>query len=103
MRTVSASITDELYVALQDFCNENNTNTNQALGKAIQGLLEGKVKMRPLGGRDICPRCGHTVHLVQDNSKFYFACFNCDWAGCLGEYSLPEQIEDLTKKLLEED
>lgn len=101
MKNVSASISDQLYDALQEFCNRNNSNINQVLGRAVQGLLEGKIKMRPLGGQDVCPRCGHTVHLVQDNSKFYFWCHRCEWMAYLGKFTPPKDIEDWTKKIKE--
>lgn len=93
MKNISASISDQLYDALQEFCNRNNSNINQILGSAVQGLLQGKIKMRPLGGRDICPRCGHTVHLYQRGNEIFFVCLNCDWAKRLGHYTFPGQVE----------
>jgi len=101
MKNISASISDQLYDALQEFCNRHNSNINQVLGQAVQGLLQGKVKMRSQGGSDVCPRCGHTVHLVQDDSKFYFWCRRCDWFAFLGTFTRPKSVEDWTKKIRE--
>lgn len=101
MRNVTAQISDQLYQALLAFCNEKNTNVNQVLGKAVQGLLQGKIEMLPLGGNDVCPRCGHTVHLVQNDSKFYFWCHRCDWTAYLGKFTLPANVEDWTEKIKE--
>lgn len=101
MKTVSASVSDQLFDALQEFCNRNNTNINQVLGKAVQGVLQGKVKMLAQGGRDICPRCGHEVHLIQDDSKLYFWCHRCDWTAYLGKFTLPKDIEDWRKRIKE--
>lgn len=103
MKIVSARIPDELFNALEQFCAENGSNINKVVAQAILAAIKGKVELKPLGAKDICPRCGHTTHLIQSNSKLYFVCLNCDWAGYLGEYSLPSQIEDLTEKSLEED
>lgn len=89
MKNVSASISDQLYDGLQEFCNRNNSNINQVLGKAVQGLLQGKVKMKPIGGFDICPQCGHAVHLYQRGNEIFFVCLNCDWAKRLGYYRFP--------------
>lgn len=102
MRTVSARVPDELFKAVQEFVEEKATNVNKLVAQALQGVIQGKIKMKPLGGRDICPRCAHTVHLLLDDSKAYFACLNCDWAAYLGKYSLPGQIEDLRGKIAEE-
>ncbi len=101
MRNVTARITDELYQALLTFCGENGTNVNQCLGKAVQGLLQGEVKMLPMGGSDVCPVCAHQIHLIQDNSKCYFWCHRCDWTAFIGKFTLPANIEDWTEKIKE--
>lgn len=101
MKVISTRISDELYEALQELCTQNNINVAQGLAQAVQGLVQGKVRMRALGKRDICPRCGSEVHLVQDNSKFYFWCHRCDWMAFLGKFTKPEKIEDWTKKIKE--
>lgn len=101
MKNISASVSDQLYNALQEFCNQNDSNINQVLGRAVQGLIEGKIKMKPVGDRDICPRCGHEVHLIQDNSEFYFWCHRCNWWAYIGNYRLPQKVEDWTEKIKE--
>lgn len=102
MKVISARIPDPLFVACQRFCDDNGINTNKLIGQAIQAAIRGKVKLKPIAGEDICPKCGHTVHVVSVDSKLYFACFQCDWAGYLGEYTLPEEIEDLKGELPKE-
>ena len=106
MRTVSAKIPDELFKAVQEFAEEKATNVNKLVAQALQGVIHGKIEMKPLGGRDICPRCGHTVHIVQEavdhGAKIWFVCLNCDWAGFLGKFVLPKQVDDLTKKFKKE-
>jgi len=101
MKNISASISNGLYDALLEFCNQNSSNINQVLGRAVQGLLQGKIKMRSMGGPDICPVCGHQLYLVQDDSKFYFWCYHCDWMAFLGKFTKPREIEDWTKKIRE--
>lgn len=98
MKVVSTRVSDELYNALQEFSNHNQENISKILAKAIQGTIQGKVRLAPLGGKDICPVCGHQVHLIQNGKKLYFVCFHCDWIGYLGTYSFPEKIQDLRKE-----
>ena len=102
MKMVSAKIPDELFKAVQELAEEKSTSLNKLIAQALQGVIQGKIEMKALGGRDICPHCGHTAHLVLDNSRAYFVCLNCDWAAYLGKYSLPTQIEDLRGKIAQE-
>lgn len=105
MKVVSTKIPEALYNALLKFCEKSNLKPSKAVGGAIQAMIQGEVDIKPVGRNDICPRCGHTVHLVLDDSKAYFACLNCDWAAYLGKYNLPprSQIEDLRGKITEKD
>lgn len=106
MKMVSAKIPDELFKAVQELAEEKSTSLNKLIAQALQGVVEGKVEMKALGGRDICPRCGHTVHIVQEavdhGAKIWFICLNCDWAGYIGRFTLPKQIDNLTKKFKKE-
>ncbi len=102
MKTASTRLLDEEFDTLRGFCQDNNTNINELLGGLIQRTLKGKIKPRSTkfdSRLDFCPRCGHSLHLVQgdDSSKLYFICLGCDWAACVGYYKLPEQIEDYQK------
>lgn len=103
MKTVSAKIPEALYNALLKFCEKNNLKPSKAIGGAIQAIIQGEIDIKPVGRVDICPRCGHTLHLVLDDSKAYFTCLNCGWTGYLGRFSLPDesQMEDLRGKLVE--
>ena len=106
MRTVSAKIPDELFNAVQELAEQKNTNLNKLIAQGLQGIIQGKIEMKSLGGKDICPRCGHTLHIIQEpvdhGAKIWFVCLNCDWAGFLGRFVLPKQIDDLTKKFNKE-
>jgi len=99
MKIVSTRITDEIRNALQEFCTEQDMSVSKAIESAIQNLVQGKVKIKAVGDKDICPVCGHIIHLVQgdDSSKLYFICLSCHWAAYIGYYKLPEQIEDYQK------
>ncbi|MBA7608885.1 hypothetical protein ES703_16069 [subsurface metagenome] len=99
MKIVSTRVNDEIRHALQEFCTQRNISVSKAIESAIQSLVQGKVKIKAVGGKDICPVCGHTVHIVQgdNSSKLYFICLNCDWAAYIGHYKLPKQIEDYQK------
>ena len=99
MKIISTRVNDEIRNALQEFCTKKSISVSKAVESAIYSLVQGKVKIKAVGGKDICPLCGHTLHLVQgdDSGKIYFICLNCDWAAYLGKYKLPEQIEDYQK------
>jgi len=99
MKVISTRVSDELYEALQELCTQNNVSVSQGLAQAVQGLVQGKIRMRALGKRDICPRCGSEVHLLEaPGNKLFFWCPRCDWVGYLGVFTWPNDIEDLTKK-----
>ncbi|MBA7496618.1 hypothetical protein ES702_07227 [subsurface metagenome] len=99
MKIVSTRVNDEISNALEEFCTQRNISKSKAVESAIQSLVQGKVKIKAMGGKDICPVCGHTIHLVQgdDSGKLYFICLRCNWAAYIGKYKLPEQIEDYQK------
>jgi len=102
MKVISTRISDELYEALQELCTQNNVSVAQGLAQACQGLISGKVRMRALGKRDICPRCGSEVHLLEGaDNKLYFWCHRCDWMGYLGKFTMPKDIEDWRQKIKE--
>jgi len=101
MKVVSTRVSDELYSALVQLGNEKGINVSQTVASIIQGAIQGKIPLRSLAKQDVCPRCGGMLHLVQDNSKFYFACFRCDWCAYLGKYHLPKDIEDWRQKIKE--
>jgi len=90
-----------MYSALVELGNQKQMNVSQLLASAIQGAVQGNVPLKSPGGQDICPRCGHQAHLIQDDSKFYFWCRRCDWCGYLGQFTLPTQIEDYREKIKE--
>lgn len=45
-----------------------------------------------------CPRCGHETFLLSDGPRIYLVCLDCDWAGFIGRYSLPEKIDDIQQE-----
>lgn len=106
MKTVSARVPDELFNAVQEFAEQKSTNINKLVAQALQGVIQGKIEMKALGGQDICPHCGHTVHIVQDDvnsgAKIWFVCLNCDWAGYIGRFTLPKEVDNLTSKFIKE-
>lgn len=99
MKIVSTRVNDEIRNALQELCTQKNISISKAVEGAIHSLVQGKVKIKAVGGKDICPVCGHTLHLIQgdDCAKLYFICLGCDWAAYVGHYKLPKQIEDYQK------
>lgn len=106
MRTASTKLAKDEYDQLKDYAEGQGSSVSEILREFVQGLTDGrvearatKVKIKAIGGKDICPRCGHNLHLVQgdDSSKLYFICLNCDWATYVGYYKLPKQIEDYKK------
>ena len=106
MKVLSTKIPEELFNAVQEFAEEKTISVSKLVAQALQGVIQGKIEMKPLGGRDICPRCGHSIHIVQEavdhGAKIWFICLNCDWAGFLGRFVLPKQVDDLRKKFKKE-
>ncbi|MBA7491163.1 hypothetical protein ES702_01708 [subsurface metagenome] len=93
MKVVSTRVSDELYSALVQLGNDKGMNVSQTVASIIQGAIQGKIPLKGLGGSDLCPRCGHTVHLYQRGNEIFFVCLNCDWAKRLGYYRFPGQVE----------
>lgn len=94
VKVVSTRVSDEMYQALVDLGNEKGINVSQVAAQAIQGAISGKVPLKSLGKRDICPRCGSQVHLYQRGNEIFFVCLNCDWAKRLGYYTFPGRVEE---------
>ena len=106
MKVLSTKIPEELFKAVQEFAEGKELSVSKLVAQALQGVIQGKIEMKPLGGRDICPDCGHTVHIVQQDinhgAKIWFVCLNCDWAGYIGRFTLPKEVDNLTSKFLKE-
>ena len=104
MKVLSTKIPEELFNAVQEFAEQKVISVSKLVAQALQAVIQGKIEMKPLGGRDICPHCAHTVHILQQDinhgAKIWFVCLNCDWAGYIGKFTLPKEVDNLTNKFI---
>lgn len=91
MKTISTRVSEEVYSQLLEYCSTKATSLSELITSALDGLLEGKIKIRArtsqISAR--CPECGFSLfyHATESDGPHVF-CARCGW---WSQIKLPEK------------
>lgn len=81
MKSIGAKVTEQIYEALRDYCEQRKLSMNELLVGLIQDLLRGKVKFKGTGVLNtvpLCPECSFALfyHATKQDGP-HLLCLRC--------------------------
>lgn len=91
MKTISTRVSEEVYTQLLEYCSAKAMTLSELLTGALDGLLEGKIKIRARSSQISarCSECGFSLfyHATKADGPHVF-CLRCGW---WAKIKLPEE------------